>query len=425
MKFKSLVLLAAVLLLTVMPLTAQEPVTITWLTLGWNVDDAIAEFEAANPDIKIEAEQVSFNALFEQIQVRLGGGASDPDVIAVDVPVTAGYGLRGWLLPLDDVFTDEDRADWLPAALAAGSYNGELISAPVSTSTQLLFINTDMFDAAGIEVPGVDDRLTYEQIADIAAQLTQDTDGDGITDQWGFSWEQTVRIYQLQPLAVGLGGQSIGDDGLTVDGVINSQAWIDGFSYYSDMFNELKAAPKDDTIGTSDLFWSGKMAMMIAGPWNINRYLRDADDIDFNWTVSRHPYFEDGEVVTPTGSWHMGVNVNSDSPEEAIRFVNWWTTSPGAESRWNHGGGQFPAQQSVLLRFQTDEEFDEGVKFFLRVAGDEATVNPNPRASSPGFLEYEQILQDVFQDIRTGTDVEESLNLAVARIESEMVKYRG
>ena len=189
MKFKSLVLLAAVLLLTVMPLTAQEPVTITWLTLRWNVDDAIAEFEAANPDIKIEAEQVSFNALFEQIQVRLGGGASDPDVIAVDVPVTAGYGLRGWLLPLDDVFTDEDRADWLPAALAAGSYNGELVSAPVSTSTQLLFINTDMFDAAGIEVPGVDDRLTYEYIAEIVPDLTQDTDGDGITDQWGFSWE--------------------------------------------------------------------------------------------------------------------------------------------------------------------------------------------------------------------------------------------
>ncbi len=194
---KHLMLFASLLLLVVAPLAAQEVTTITWLTLGWNVEDAIAEFEAANPDIKIEAEQVGFNSLFEQIQVRVGAGATDPDVIAVDVPVTAGYGLRGWLLPLDDVFTDEDRADWLPAALAAGSYNGELISAPVSTSTQLLYMNTDLFDAADIEVPGVDDRLTMEAIADIAAQLTQDTDGDGITDVWGFSWEQTVRIYQL------------------------------------------------------------------------------------------------------------------------------------------------------------------------------------------------------------------------------------
>ena len=28
-----------------------------------------------------------------------------------------------------------------------------------------------------------------------------DTDGDGSTDSWGFTWEQTNRIYQLQPLA--------------------------------------------------------------------------------------------------------------------------------------------------------------------------------------------------------------------------------
>lgn len=188
--------------LTVAPLAAQEATTITWINCcGWPTEEVIAEFEAENPDIKVEVEQVGFNALFEQIQVRPGGGASDPDELSVDVPVTAGYGLRGWLLPLDDVYSDEDRADWLPAALAAGTCNGELISAPVSTSTQLLFINSDMFEAAEIEVPGVDDRLTYEQIADIASQLTQDSDGDGITDQWGFSWEQTVRIYQLQPLA--------------------------------------------------------------------------------------------------------------------------------------------------------------------------------------------------------------------------------
>ena len=39
MKYKTLVLLAAVLLLTLMPLTAQdEPVTLTWLNCcSWNV----------------------------------------------------------------------------------------------------------------------------------------------------------------------------------------------------------------------------------------------------------------------------------------------------------------------------------------------------------------------------------------------------
>ncbi|MCY4526520.1 MAG: extracellular solute-binding protein, partial [Anaerolineaceae bacterium] len=212
---------------------------------------------------------------------------------------------------------------------------------------------------------------------------------------------------------------------LTVDGVINSQAWIDGFTYYSNMFNEWGAAPQDDTIGASDLFWSGKMGMMIAGPWNIDRYVDDAENIDFNWTVARHPYFENGVVTTPTGSWHIGVNSYSDSPDEAKRFVKWISTGAGAEAWWRRGSGDFPAQQSVVAQLETDEEFAEGVKSFWRVAADEATVNPDPRAVSPGYLEYEQILQDAFQDIRTGADVEESLNLAVTRIESEMVKYRG
>jgi ABC-type glycerol-3-phosphate transport system substrate-binding protein len=406
---------------------AQSPAegdvtTITWLTLSWNgVEDVIKVFEEENPDIKVEAEMVPFNALFEQIQVRFGANSPQPDVISVDVPLVAGYGLRNWLLPLDEVFTEEQRADWLDAALEAGSYQGKLLAAPVSTSTQLLFYNADIFEKAGITPPDQDERWTMEYIAEIAPQLTMDEDGDGVTDIWGFTWEQTNRIYQLQAMPEGLGGDAIGPDGLTVDGVINSQPWIDAFTYYSNMFNMLKAAPQADTVSASDLFASGKLAMYIAGPWNINRLIRE--NVEFDWGVSRHPYFEGGEIVTPTGSWHIGVNRNTANAEAATRFVQWISTGKGAETWWRIGSGDFPAQKSVLALFATEEEFNEEPRSFLRTAADEATVNPVPRAVTPGFLEYEQILQNTFSDIRNGADVEEALNLAVERIESEMVKY--
>ena len=200
--------------------SGDDVTTITWLTLTWNgVEDTIAVFEAENPDINVEPEMVPFNALFEQIQVRFGASSPEPDVISVDVPLVAGYGLRGWLLPLDDVFTEAERADWLEAALEAGSYQGELLAAPVSTSTQILFYNAELFEKAGITPPGEDERWTMQYIAEIAPQLTLDEDNDGITDVWGFTWEQTNRIYQLQPMPVGLGGQAIGEDGLTVEAV--------------------------------------------------------------------------------------------------------------------------------------------------------------------------------------------------------------
>ena len=424
---KIFTLLALLICLVMIPalgssLAQDDVTTITWLTLGWPTEEVVATFEEQNPDIKIEVESVPFNALFEQIQVRLGASSAEPDVISVDVPLVAGYGLRQWLLPLDEFFIDGEQDDWLEASLAAGSYNGELLGAPVSTSTQLLIYNADIFEAAGIDPPGIDDRWTYEYIAEIAPQLTMDTDGDGSTDVWGFTWEQTNRIYQLQQLPVGLGGEAIGEDGLTVDGVINSQEWIDAFTYYSDIFNELEVAPQDDTVGASDLFANGNLAMYVAGPWNINRFINE--DPGFEWGVARHPYFEEGEIVTPTGSWHIGINKNTEHPEAAGRFVQWLSTGEGAETWWRLGSGDFPAQKSVLGLFATDEQFEEEPFSYLRVAADEAGVNPVPRPVSPGYLEYEQILQNTFSDIRNGADVEEALNLAVTRIESEMDKYR-
>jgi multiple sugar transport system substrate-binding protein len=417
-------LFIALMALALVPVQAQDATTITWLTLsewGGDINAVVAAFEAENPDINVELEQVPFNSLFEQIQVRLSAGSAQPDVMSVDVPLVAGYGLRGWLLPLDDVFTDEQRADWLEAALEAGSYNGQLLAAPVSTSTQVLFYNADLFEQAGLTPPGQDERLTWEQIAELAPQLTTDQDGDGVIDVWGFNWEQTVRIYQLQPLPVSLGGTAIGDDGLTVDGVINSDAWVQAFTYYADMFNVLEAAPKDDTVPVPDLFEAGKLAMMVAGPWNINRYIRA--DLPFAWNVSRHPYFADGEIVTPTGSWHIGVNANTEQPEAAKRFVQWISTGEGAEMWWRDGSGDFPAQKSVLALFATDEQFAEPPAQYLRVAADEATIGAVPRPVTPGYLEYEQILQNAFQDIRNGVGVKDALDIAVARINSEMVKY--
>jgi len=402
---------------------AQDtPTEVTWLTLDWNAEQVVEAFEAEHPDIDIVLEQVPFNSLFEQIQVRLTSGSQDPDVISVDVPLVAGYGLRGWLLPLDAIFDEDERADWLESSLNAGTYNGELLAAPISTSTQVLIYNADIFEQAGLTPPGPDDRLTYEEIAELAQQLTLDQDGDGTTDVWGFAWEQTNRIYQLQHLPVSLGGESIGEDGLTVDGIINSEEWVEAFTYYSDIFNELAVGPQEDTVPVPDLFQAGNLAMMVAGPWQINGLIRE--DVPFEWGVSRHPYFEDGEIATPTGSWHIGVNVNTDVRDAATTFVNWISTGEGAELWWREGSGDFPAQQSVLDLFQTDAQFEEPPFSFIRIAAAEAAMNPVPRPVSPGFLEYEQILQNAFTDIRTGTPVEEALNTAVDRIESEMAKYR-
>jgi len=399
-----------------------EPVTISFLSLHVEFDDVLPYFYDDNPGIVVEPDYLSWDAFFEQIQVRLAAGTGDPDVLEVDVPMTAPYGYRDWLLPLDDAYTQAEKDDWLDAARSAGTYQGELVAAPMSTSTQVLMYNKSIFDRAGIEPPGQDERWTWEKVAEVAKQLTFDDDGDGTPETWGFIWEQVIRIYQLQPMPVSLGGKAIGDDGLTVRGVLDADPWIEAFTYYWKAFNEWKFAPTGDIGWPSDtLFRTGKLGLEIMGSWNIGQ--NTGADLDFEWGVSRHPYFEDGVLVTPTGSWHMGVSATADQPDAAIRLVRWVTTTRGNELYWRYGPHDMPALKSVLNLFQTDPEFDDPPMSYERVAADEATQNPQPRAVTPGYLEYEEILGDTFEDMRNGADVREALGTAVDRIEAEMAKY--
>ena len=47
-----------------------------------------------------------------------------------------------------------------------------------------------------------------------------------------------------------------------------------------------------------------------------------------------------------------------------------------------------------------------------------------PRPLTVAYLEYEQTLSEVFEDIRNGADVKESLTSAADRIQKEMDKYK-
>ena len=104
-----------------------DEATITWLRLAeWNAASPtiIEAFEASHPGIKVEVEEIPFSELVSQINLRFGADDTSIDVLAADVPLVSSYGYRDWLLPLDDFFTEEEKADCLPAALMLAPIRG-------------------------------------------------------------------------------------------------------------------------------------------------------------------------------------------------------------------------------------------------------------------------------------------------------------
>lgn len=415
---RSLAFVVFTLLFTSITIAAQDIVEITWITDFPEAEQVAARFEETHPNIDVRVDSVSFREVFQQNQVRLGSGSPDPDVVMVDAPVVASYGLRGWLLPLDDYFTEEETEGWVDALYESGQYNGQLLAPPIINSTQVMYINQELFEAAGVTPPGSEDRWTWDQIAEAAQQITIDENGDGVNDVWGFQFGQYNRIYQLQPLAQGKGVPVIGEDGLTVEGIVNSPEWVEAFTWLYDIHNTWKVSPQGD-INTAELFRNGQLAMFVEGPWMIGQYL--SEPLDFEWKAAPHPYWGE-EVFVPGDSWHIGVNPNSDHIPEAVEFAK-FMSSPEAGQLWYEIWGAWPAHESMLEDLINDPANEEWPNRAFVVAANEAQFT-EPRPITVGYLEYEEILSDAFEDIRNGADVTESLTFAASRIEREMQKYR-
>ncbi len=390
---------------------AQDKTTVTWLT-DLPADTVVPTFMEQNPDIEVKVESVSFNEVFQQNQVRLGSGSNSPDIISVDAPLVASYGLRGWLDPLDDAFSEEERAEWVDALVESGIYDGKLLAPPIWNSSQLFFYNEDVLTAAGVTGPGPEERWTWEQVTEAAQAVTQD-------DVFGFQFEQYNRIYQLQPLPQGKGVPVIGDDGLTVEGIINAPEWVEAFDWYQKMHNEWAVSPKG-TLEIEDLFINQKLIMCVRGPWAITSL--SAAELPFTWKAAPHPAWENGEPTVPTDSWHLGLNPNSQNKEAAIRFIKWATTYECGRL-WYEAGDSWPMQKQLLSEITESPDNTDWPRLAYPIAARESEF-AKPRPLTPGYNEYQDILGSAFENMRNGGSAQEELDGAAQKIEREMQKYR-
>lgn len=398
----------------------------------------VAEFEAQHPGVKINIEDYPFRQMFEVVEIRMQARSPDIDIVAVDSPLTASYSVRGFLHPLNDFFTEEELAtSWVDAIVGAGTWNGQFMSAPCNNSSQLLYLNLDHFAAQGVEPPphltyGVGAeaieqvtgaRWTWDQLAEAAQALTVDTDGDGRTDVWGFHFHQVNRPYQILALPESLNQPSISEDGLVTDGYLNSENWFRAAGFYRDLFNDLAVSPKGVTSEESnELFASGGAAMYLGTVGQLPTFVGREG---LNFGVAAHPYFADGRVATPTGSWHVGVSAFSEHKELAGEFVHFFTGSSEGNQLWYDNYGDFPAFQELLGYIETAEEFDEFTNNSYRLAAYESRNTAVPRPLTPGWLEFEDILSTTLEDIRNGDDPESALNVAVQRIDRSLERFQG
>lgn len=114
---------------------------------------------------------------------KLAGGEI-PDVMMLAMDQVPRYALNGMLLPLDDLASQEYKDALYPVVKDALTVNGTMYAAARDVTPKVMYLNTKMFEDAGIEIPA--DTWTMDEFVEIAKQLTK---GSGADAQWGYYWK--------------------------------------------------------------------------------------------------------------------------------------------------------------------------------------------------------------------------------------------
>lgn len=336
-RFLVLSLVVLIALLSFAPLAAQDgPVTITIST--WAGVEEAAELQLILDEINAttDAYQIVHEPIpadyYTVVQTQLAGGTG-ADMYWMDQNNMA-LASEGVFMGLSECLstaapnTAGDVDDYFPSILDTATFDGEVYGLPWIAAPVVTYYNQDMFDAAGLDYPSAD--WTWNDFMETARVLTQDTDGDGETDQWGFisnGWPPPfIFIWQA-------GGTLISED--FQEAPIDSPEFIEGFEFFLDFTFNPEVSPSRETIaeqGFSEMFKAGRIGMFMGGA---------ADDLDrvegLPVGVVRVPAHPETGLHT-TFAWNAStvINGNTDNPElacEALIAVtegihNWKIVSP-------------------------------------------------------------------------------------------------
>ena len=199
-----LCVMIAALILVFIP--KQQKLTIgIFAGSNWNVpssasderiENAIAAFNEIYPDVKVEFQSGIRPELYEEWLSRQIINDQLPDVFFVPSQMFSMLANNGSLADLtylsihDDQFHQEE---YYANSLKEGMKDNKLYALPYESVPTLMFVNKTLLDKEGISMP--DSDWTWDDFYSICNQISKDTNGDGIQDQfcyYDYTWEDAL-----------------------------------------------------------------------------------------------------------------------------------------------------------------------------------------------------------------------------------------
>ena len=291
------------------------------------VDGIVADFEAANPDISVEAIYAG-NYDDTRIKALSALNSGDPAQLAVMFSIDA-YDLieQDLIVPFEEVVeTEEDRA-WLdsfyPALMANGKIEGQTWGVPFQRSTIVAYYNKDMFREAGLDPEQA--PTTWDELVEMGKALTTEDRSGLMIPSTGYPY------WMFQALAIQNGEELMAGDGLTTN--FDDPEVVEALEFWRSLSAEHGIMP-EGTVEWGTLrqaFLEGQTAMMWHSTGNLTAVRNNAG---FDFGVAMLPANERPGSPTGGGNFYIFKDATDEERAAALELIK-FMTSPEQAAEWS------------------------------------------------------------------------------------------
>jgi multiple sugar transport system substrate-binding protein len=425
-KLARLSILLAFLLVVVgaIPLSAQEPVTITWyigLGTGSQPDQlepqqaVVDAFNASQSDIKLETIVVNNTgtASTDALQTLIASGEA-PDIVG-PVGIAGSNAFDGQYLDLQPLIdqTGYDLSDFDPGAVEFYRVEGQgLIGLPFGAYPSFIYFNRDLFDEADLPYPPQEWGADYadgrpwdiDTLTDVAKKLTVDASGNDATspdfdpesvEQWG--WYQQWTDARGQATLFGA-GSFVGPDNTAVI----PEQWSEFFHWYydgiwTDHFIPSASQAASDMLNAGNVFPSGRVAMS-----NVHLWYNASAGTEVNWDLAALPSYN-GTITAKLHVDTFRILASTEHPDEAFEVLSYLIGEGAAPLLQVYGS--MPARFSLQGDFfsNLDETYTQGVNWQVAIDGLGYGDNPSHESNMPNFVQANDRI-NAFTTLYQGTE---------------------
>ena len=374
------------------------------------VGELVREFEAENPGIRVEVQNIPWTAAHEKL---LTAYAADglPDLCQLGNTWIPEFATLQALTPLQPYVQASGEVvpdDYFPGIWDTNVIDGQLVGIPWYVDTRLLFYRKDLLREAGYDHPPRD-WAEWERMNTALKQRMGPDRYPVLMPLNEFEQQLSFALQQPDPLL----------REHDTRGNFRSPGFRRALGFYANMYQQGWAPKMSETQISNvwDEFFRGFTAFYLSGPWNIREFnKRQPPSLQGEWGTAPLPG-PDGPGAGIAGGTSLVVFRSSQRKDAAWKLIE-FLSRPAMQQRLHAIIGDLPPRRSS---WQSPQLANDPLAAAFRDQLER--VKPTPKV-----LEWERIVQDMRivteQVVRGGLGQGEAVERLDRQVDDILAKRR-